>query len=104
MNDLFDNIFSASDSVRSAPVANYSWDRFPITMGGQPMHRAHYSLLKDDEPTGIWVRWCGHATAHRPYYLRLPDGDMHGTYRTVADAKAAAIAWYMQAHGFASEG
>lgn len=61
----------------------YVWVRFPVGN----THRANYVLYLDDEPT-IWhVRWCGHPTALRPYYV-IGIGTMQ-TYRTVAEAKAA---------------
>lgn len=69
-------------------AATLSWERFrhPIVPS-----RADYRLLLDGEPTGLWIKWCGHPTALRPYYLASERRSMElRTFRTVAEAKAAA--------------
>lgn len=75
-----------------------TWIRRPWPRTGY----ADYDLAIAGEPTGVRVRWCGHPTALRKYYVRLADGrdldiyDRGGlsTFRTSAEAKAAAeAAW-----------
>ena len=77
-----------------------SWRRHPYP---HVPSRADYELVG----AGIWVRWCGHPTALRPYTVRLPDGsnldiyngdhDPSGlpftTFYSVAEAKLAAEQW-----------
>ena len=79
-----------------------SWERIRPYQG-----HADYLMRVDGQPAGIFIEWCGHPTALRPYTVRLPNGanldiydgdhDPRGlpftTFRTVADAKAAAITW-----------
>jgi hypothetical protein len=79
----------------------------------QDTHYADYEMLDAGKHTGIEVRWCRHPTALRKYWVLLSDGsalehqnldgDSDGTiaaFRTVAEAKLAAIAAYT---GFEAE-
>jgi hypothetical protein len=84
---------AAMRAAAAAPViVGPAWTRQPRGIYG----RADYL-----HSSGARVVWCGHPTALRPYYVRLPDGralDIYDngsgpgftTFRTVADAKAAA--------------
>lgn len=63
------------------------WERRPIAH----CNRANYYLLRGEVFTGYVVKWCGHPTALRPYFLIHRDKDLPlQTFRTVADAKEKA--------------
>ena len=68
-----------------------TWERHPCHYG-----KAHYQMLFDGEPTGWWVRWCGHPTAHYPYFIEDANRNFYGTHRYVGDAKDAAEAFYQE--------
>jgi hypothetical protein len=64
-----------------------TWRRHPWGV-----YFAHHQMLRDGEPTGTWVRHCGHPTALRPYYVVLPTGEvLERKFRLLADAKQAGI-------------
>lgn len=67
------------------------WERVPHAMPG--VNRANYRLVIDGNDTGIQVRWCGHPTALRPYYVVTKIGEILAEkFRTVEQAKRAALA------------
>ena len=74
-----------------APAA-IGWKRYPVAFA----NKAHYALQLHGIASGIEVRWCGHPTAIRPYYVIDAAGwILDRKFPTVAAAKAAALelAW-----------
>lgn len=51
-----------------SPPRGVTWRRYL-----NPPFFSHYEMLRDGQPTGSWVRHCGHPTALRPYYVVTPD-------------------------------
>ncbi len=48
-------------------------------------------LFDDDQPTGWWVRHCGHPTAHNPWYIEYTDRGERvfcGTFWKLGEARA----------------
>jgi hypothetical protein len=62
------------------------WKRHPKCYS-----QADYEMLDNGEPTGWWVRHCGHPTALRPYYVLSPAGEVsERKFSLLVDAKGAA--------------
>lgn len=80
--------------------AKVTWTRYERTMGGRRTGYADYEACDaDGRQLDVVVHWCGHPTALYRYAVIVPDGELIGTYRTVAKAKAAAELWLRE--GFA---
>jgi len=71
-------------------MANLTWMRHPFLNTGY----ASYELLEGDKPTGIWVQWCGHGTALRPYYVKINGQPASEPMRGVKVARALAEQMY----------
>lgn len=85
-----------------APKPGIAWISYRRDPG---RGRADYQMTIDGKPNGLFICWCGHPTALRPYYVTMPDGtnlDIYKngsglgftTFENLAAAKTAAIeAW-----------
>ena len=64
-------------------------------------NKADYRLIVSGRDTGIEVKWCGHPTAHRPYYITGPGtpDPIEQAYRTARLAQAAALTCYLKREG-----
>jgi hypothetical protein len=64
-----------------------AWRRYPGPC------RSSYQMTVDGFPNGLWIGAVSHPTALRPYYVKLPSGEvLQRKFSRLDDAKAAALA------------
>lgn len=57
--------------------------------------KANYYLMRGELAMGYVVRWCGHPTALRPYYLTTPAGIIPGAWRSSIAARNELLRLYL---------
>lgn len=79
---LFENLPDAS------PPRGVTWKRH----ANLPLPFANYQMMRDGEPTGIWILHCGHPTANRPYEVVTRESEaIERKFSRLELAKLAAV-------------
>lgn len=78
------------DGATPAPLGLW-WRRRPVG----DTHKADYDLMRGELASGYVVRWCGHPTALRPYYLSTPAGIIPGAWRSSGAARDELLRLYL---------